>query len=68
MAQVKVRINPEIPDSESIAKHKDFGQFIKNYQKYYTSRGIRYMFKHERKKLVFIVIVIIFLLLMLLAE
>ena len=68
MAQVKVKFNPEIPDKEVIARHKDFGKFMQGYQKYYTTRGIRYMLKYERKKLVFIVILIIVLLLMLFAD
>ncbi len=68
MAKVKVNFNPGPIDRSIIKKHKDFGKFIHNYQKYYSSRGIRYMFRYERKKLVFIVLILIFLLLMLFTD
>lgn len=68
MARLKVKINPETPSIEAIHQYRDFGSIMQQYQKYYTTAGIRHMLYKDRKKLIYIVLIIIFLLLLLFAE
>lgn len=68
MHKIKVHINKPDPPLSVINKYKSFEQFIDRYKRYHTPSGIRYLFKHDIKKLVFIVIIIILLLILLLTE
>ncbi len=68
MASIKVKIDPSTPSYSVINRQKNFDRFMDRYKQYYTTRGIRHMLYHDRKKLVLIVILAIFLLLMLFQE
>jgi len=68
MGKIKVKIDEPIPSKKVIHRHKNFNSFLENYQKYYSTRGIRHMLYNDRKKLVFIVLMIVFLLLLLFAN
>ncbi|MEO1052604.1 MAG: hypothetical protein AAFX87_18370 [Bacteroidota bacterium] len=68
MAKLKVKINAPQPSYDTIRKYKNFDSFLDGYKKYYTTRGIRQMLYHDRRKLAYIVIIILFLLMLLFAE
>ena len=68
MHSVKVKFNPPDPSPEIIRKHKNFNQFIDRYRQFHTPSGIRYLFKYDIKRLVFVVIIILILLILLLTE
>lgn len=68
MGRLKVKINQEVPSLETIHSYRDFGSIMQNYQKYYTTSGIRQLLYKDRKKLVYIVIIIIFLLLLIFSD
>jgi len=68
MNSIKVKFNEPDPDPAIIRKHKDFDRFLDTYTKYYSTGGIRYLLRHDIKKLVFIVIIILLLLILLFTE
>lgn len=68
MAKIKVKINAPDPSRDTIRNYRDFDGLMAKYQKYYTSKGIRYMLYNDRKKLIYIVLIILFLLLLLFVD
>ena len=68
MNPIKLKINQPDPPPALISRHKNFNSFIGNYQKYYSPRGIRYLFRYDIKRLVFIIIIVVLLLIMLLTD
>ena len=65
MAEIKIKIDQELPSREEITKYKNFDSLMDSYKKYYTTRGIREMLYKDRKKLVYLVIILLMLLLLL---
>jgi len=68
MHKVKVHFNKPDPLPATISKYKDFNRFIYRYQQFYTTSGIRHLFRYDIKKLVLIVIIVVLILLMIFAE
>jgi len=68
MNPIKIKFNEPDPSPSVIGRHKNFSSFIGNYQKYYSPRGIRYFFRHDIKRLVFIIIIVLLLLILFLTE
>lgn len=68
MGRIKVKLNNPLPTRDMIGKYKNFDSLMDRYKKYYTTSGIRYMFVHEKRKLVYIVIILLMLLLFVLGE
>lgn len=65
---VKVKFNAPEPSRQVIGKYKNFNRFIDRYKQFHTPSGIRFLFSHDIKKLVFIVIIVLLLLILLLSE
>ncbi|MEM7106844.1 MAG: hypothetical protein AAF519_01370 [Bacteroidota bacterium] len=68
MTKIRVKINSPAPSLSTVQSYRDFDGFLRQYQKYYSTSGIRQMLYNDRKKLVYIVIIILFLLLLLFAD
>jgi hypothetical protein len=68
MHQLKVKFNDTGPTPNLIGKYKNFDHFIDGYKKFHTPSGIRYLFRYDIKKLVFVVIIVLLLLMLLLTE
>lgn len=68
MTKIKVKINAPAPALSTVRSYRDFDGFLKQYQKYYSTSGIRHMLYNDKKKLVYIVIIILFLLMLLFAD
>ncbi len=68
MHKIKVNINKPDPSEAVVRKYKNFDRFVSKYQQFHTPSGIRYLFKHDIKRLVLVVIIILLLLILLLSE
>ncbi|MEM6525052.1 MAG: hypothetical protein AAF693_14715 [Bacteroidota bacterium] len=68
MTKIRVKINAPAPSLSTVRSYRDFDGFLKQYQKYYSTSGIRHMLYNDRKKLVYIVIILLFLLMLLFVD
>ncbi|MEM6359143.1 MAG: hypothetical protein AAF149_10385 [Bacteroidota bacterium] len=68
MTKIRVKINAPSPSLSTVRSYRDFDGFLKQYQKYYSTSGIRQMLYNDKKKLVYIVIIILFLLMLLFVD
>ena len=68
MTKIRVKINAPSPSLSTVRSYRDFDGFLKQYQKYYSTSGIRQMLYYDKIKLVYIVIIILFLLMLLFVD